>query len=90
MIAEEFFAKSDMAILAVGSNFPDGLSVGPLAAKVNAPILLTNNGAKSESSQAFTDSHGIKSGIVIGGPALISDEVAKSVLHNNTIVLYEN
>ena len=89
MIAEEFFAKPEMVVLAVGSNFPDGLSAGPLAAKSNAPILLTDNGKKSNNSQMFTDKHNISEGMIIGGPALITDETAKAVLHNDKIVVFE-
>ena len=89
LIAEEFFKNPSKAILAVGNNFPDGLSVGPLAAKMKAPILLAYNNDKSVEASKYTKAHSIKTGIVIGGPLLIWDATAKEVLHNDTIIIYE-
>ena len=73
----------------VANNFPDGLSVGPLAAHLNMPILLANEGANIKYASTFTDAHNVRTGIVIGGPTLISDNSAKAVLHNETVVIYE-
>ncbi len=41
-ICKYFNSDSDIAVIANGENFPDALSGSALAAKQNAPIVLTN------------------------------------------------
>ena len=89
LIAEEFYKAPKEVVLAVGTAFPDGLSVGPLAAKMKAPMLLAHNKEKSASASVYTRAKNIRTGVVIGGPLLIWDATAKEVLHNDSIELYE-
>ena len=89
LIAEEFYKAPKEVVLAVGTAFPDGLSVGPLAAKMKAPMLLAHNKEKSASASVYTRAKNIRTGVVIGGPLLIWDATAKEVLHNDNIELYE-
>jgi hypothetical protein len=42
MVAETFFDAPTAAVLAYAQNFPDGLCAGPLAAAMDAPLLLTS------------------------------------------------
>ena len=77
-IAKTFFDNPYMVVLAYGENFPDGLSAGPLAYSVGAPLILTKNGKQAPAVQyaAGTD---IEFGLVLGGPGLIPDKVANAI-----------
>ncbi len=88
LIAEEFFSDSKLAVLAAGNSFPDGLSAGPLASELRAPILLTNDESMSESAVEYTKAKEITNGIIIGGPSLISDETAKKIFGEKSIQIY--
>lgn len=78
LVAKEFFAEPTFAVLAYAQNFPDGLSGGPLAYALNAPLILTDSN-KPSSAVNYVTSLGIKSGYVLGGSGLISDSVVKKV-----------
>ena len=85
-IAQEFFTAPKQAVLAYGENFPDGLSGGAVAYRLNAPLLLTTSGTdkktgKDTSSRRkwaidYCRSVSISSGVVMGGNSLIDDESA--------------
>ena len=78
MVAERFIQNPTSAVLAYASNFPDGLCGGSLAYAMNAPLILTKNG-KTDEAAAYAEKCGINTGIVIGGPALISNESTNKV-----------
>ncbi len=78
MVAETFFSKPTTAVLAYGYNFPDGLCAGPLAATINAPLILTATGDEAQAA-AYAKEEGIKDGYVLGGSALISDKAVKKI-----------
>ena len=77
-VAEKFFKNVDLAVLADAKGFPDGLCGGPLAAAMNAPLVLTADG-KTEAAADYTIQRGIKDGYVLGGTARISDESARVI-----------
>lgn len=77
-VAEKFFEKPEKAVLAYAMNFPDGLSAGPLAYNMEAPLLLTMTG-QEKTAAAYTNKTYIRTGAVLGGPALISDDAVKAV-----------
>lgn len=79
MVAETFFDKPAKAVLAVGSNFPDGLCGGPLALTEQAPLVLVND-STYDAAASYCEEAGISGGYVLGGPTLISDETAETVL----------
>ena len=87
-IARMFFPTAKYAVLAYGENFPDGLSGGPLAKSMNAPLILTSN-ARINYAKSYAESTGIRSGVVLGGSGLISDESVKSVyrLGNQEVIV---
>ncbi|MEG0250003.1 MAG: cell wall-binding repeat-containing protein [Peptostreptococcus sp.] len=59
--------KVDTAIVASGYNFADPLAAGPLAMKMNAPIVFSGDkGLNSEAIKAINDL-GVKNVIVVGG-----------------------
>ena len=78
LVAEEFFDNPKTVVLAYAKNFPDGLSGGPLAYSMNAPLILTatNN---YEDAQDYVYDHNINNGTILGGSTLISDITAVSI-----------
>ena len=77
-IAKEFCTNVDQVVVASGMNFPDGLCGGPLAAALNAPLVLTRDG-KSEVAEEYLQNAGIQSGIVLGGTGALADETVNAV-----------
>lgn len=69
------YSLSNEIVAATGYNFPDALSIAPIAAKLNMPILLTSKDQIPENMDTFLTSHNIKKTFIIGGPAIISDYV---------------
>lgn len=89
-VAKRFFENADLAVLAYGKNFPDGLCAGPLACALDAPLILTATG-KITAAAEYTDDYAIDKGYVLGGTGLISDSAARTIFNkssNNTIVIY--
>lgn len=78
MIADKFFDNPQYAVLAYGLNFPDGLSGGPLAMSLDAPLVLTATGSETTAAY-YTKGEGIYSGVVLGGPGLISDGAVNTI-----------
>ena len=72
MIAEKFFAAPESAVLAYAWGFPDGLCGGPLAAAMNAPLILTMDKYESKAAE-YIQSKGIASGTILGGEKLIPE-----------------
>ncbi|WP_350342921.1 cell wall-binding repeat-containing protein [Proteinivorax tanatarense] len=71
--------KVKQVVVAYGNNFPDGLSAAPLAANNNAPILLVDTEDAKEDTLEFIKDHNVESTLVIGGKAVISDEVMENL-----------
>ncbi len=78
MVAKKFFSDPTTAVLAYGYNFPDGLCAGPLAATINAPLILTATGDEAQAA-AYAKEEGIEDGYVLGGSALINDKAVKKI-----------
>ncbi|RXI37684.1 hypothetical protein DP129_12875 [Clostridium tetani] len=79
-ILKEFFntANLENIYLAAGSNYPDALSGSALASKTSSPIVLVSN--KIETSvMSFIKDCKFKNVIILGGSAVVSDDVAKSI-----------
>ena len=72
-IAETFFADEEKVVAANARNFPDGLCGGPLAAAMNAPLILTADGKTAE-AESYVAAEGIASGFVLGGDAALADD----------------
>ncbi len=72
LIAETFFDSPNAAVLAYAWNFPDGLCGGPLAATMNAPLILTMEKYESQAAN-YIQSRNIQTGITLGGETLIPD-----------------
>ena len=79
-VAEEFFPKgSDSTVLAYAQNFPDGLSGGPLALSLDAPLLLVDQ-SNHQAAADYAKNAGIKKAVVLGGPSLISDDIISKIV----------
>ena len=77
-IAKVFFDNPEKLVLASAKNFPDGLSAGPLAVCMDAPLVLTNTGNES-AAIAYAQQVGISTGAVLGGPTIISDNTVRTI-----------
>ena len=84
-IAEEF-GKSDVVVLASGTNFADALAAAPLAKKMNAPIVLVKKDSLSENAKKLVKE--AKKVYIVGGENTISnklvDEIKGKDSGNNT------
>ncbi len=78
LVAKEFFAKSEQALLVYGKNFPDGLSGGPLAYALGGSVLLVTDADKT-AAEAYVQEAGVTAGAVLGGSGLLSDETVKDI-----------
>ena len=82
-IAEKFFNNPDKIVMAYSQQFPDGLSAGPLAAKLKAPLILTLTSTKwapVASAYVSDNNLNITEGYVLGGPTLIDKATAESIV----------
>lgn len=78
-VAKHFFPEgAEYAIVAYSRNFPDGLSGGPLAYAMKAPLLLLQSSRGPEIIQ-YAKETGIQTGAVLGGPGLIDDATINQV-----------
>lgn len=67
------------AVLAYGENFPDALAVSSLAAFQRIPILLTRTHQLPQIISSVIEELRVKDTFVVGGSAVISDQVANSL-----------
>ena len=77
-VAKTFCKDVDFAVVASGKNFPDGLCGGPLAAALNAPLVLTKDGG-ADAAAAYIAENGIASGFVLGGDGALTNETVVEV-----------
>lgn len=90
LIANEYFGNAKHAVIAYGMNFPDGLSGGPLAMQLGAPLILANDSTDvAKLLSGYTKTFSIKTGYILGGVKLVTDEAAKIILDCLEIVDYE-
>jgi putative cell wall-binding protein len=66
-------------VIASGENFADALSIAPIAAEKNMPILLTRASAIPESVKTYLSNKDISSSYIIGGAGAVSDEAIKDI-----------
>ena len=69
------------AVIATGANFPDGLSGGPLAYALGAPLILTNNDSWNyNKAKSYV---GSKKVVTLGGVNSLADSTVKTVRSGN-------
>lgn len=78
-IAQEVGSDSGEIALASGLDFADGLSISPIAAKQNMPILLTLKDTLPDVVLDYINTLNIKKSYVIGANGAISDDVARKL-----------
>lgn len=82
-VAREFFgvnSERKPVVFAYGENFPDGLSGGPLAMVLGAPVILIDNRNIKPAGDYVKDS-GVYQSIVMGGPALINADSIEKIMN---------
>nr|WP_283246014.1 cell wall-binding repeat-containing protein [Bacillus suaedae] len=70
---------TDKAVVVNGFDFPDALSIAPYAAKAGMPILLANKNEIQYSTVRTLDRLGVDETFVIGGTAVVGNEVTEMV-----------
>ncbi len=80
-LADSGFLDSDQAVLAYGGNYPDALSVSPLAAYAHTPILLTRENYLPYQVSKVLQDLDIQKTIIIGGEAVISKDIENRVVN---------
>ncbi|TYS72094.1 S8 family serine peptidase [Sutcliffiella horikoshii] len=70
---------SEKAVVVNGRHFPDALSIASYAARDGVPILLTDAHALPSSTADALGELGVTNSIVIGGTAVVSDEVMENI-----------
>lgn len=74
LATEAFPDGTDTALLATGRSFADALAAAPLAARRNAPILLTEPAAVPDETLDALEDLDVSEVILLGGPGAISEE----------------
>lgn len=72
-IAKQFALETDTVTFAAGSNFPDALAGGVLAAKLNAPIILLDSDGTRQ--KAYIDGGNFTNLYFFGGKSVIPDSL---------------
>ena len=75
-IAEKY-GEYETVVIASGSNFADALSAAPLAAELNAPVLLTNGENISENTLKAIKK--AKKAVIIGGEASVPSAIIEKI-----------
>lgn len=76
-IAEQV-GSSGSVVVATGEGFADALSIAPIAAQLEMPILLTRKNSVPTTVSQFVNAEKPMESFVIGGTGVISENVAKS------------
>ena len=77
-VAKTFCSDVTVAVVASGKNFPDGLCGGPLAAALDAPLVLTKDGGAAAAAGYVAD-NAIAGGYVLGGDGALTDATVVEV-----------
>ena len=75
-IAQTFFSSAKAAVVAYGKNFPDGLSGGPVANAIGAPLILTEAG-KEKTAASYIN--GKQNGYILGGTTVLPEKTVNKV-----------
>jgi putative cell wall-binding protein len=73
-----FKAPQSYVVIASGENWPDALAAGPLAAHIDAPVLLVKRSGVPSVVDAELKRLGAVHVLVVGGPAAIPDTVMRA------------
>jgi cell wall-associated protease len=77
--------SANRAVVVTGESFVDALSIAPIAASLNMPILLTKKNAIPDSVSQYVKSSKFKQTFVIGGPSVIPNKIANGFPNHKRI-----
>lgn len=81
-VARRFFNSPETAVFTYGEGFPDGLCGGTLAYAAGGPLILVAEG-KTDQAASFVGESNTVRGILLGGPALVSDAALNTIFNIN-------
>lgn len=70
---------SNGIVIATGTNFPDALSIAPIAALKGMPILLTDTNNISDIVNQYLNGKSIPKSYIVGGTGVITDNAIKNI-----------
>lgn len=73
--------SGDRVAIAVGTNYPDALSVTALAGRLGMPIVLTPGGTLSPAAAEVMDTYGTTETLIVGGVGAVSAAVEARLPH---------
>ncbi|MCA1061443.1 cell wall-binding repeat-containing protein [Rossellomorea aquimaris] len=79
-IAQEL-GYTDRAVVATGQSFADALSIAPIAASLEMPILLTKKDGTPDSVRSYIEETMFEQFYVIGGESAVPDMVAEEFMN---------
>lgn len=77
-VAKEI-GRSEEVFVATSNSFADALSVSTVASSKKSPIILSDKNFLSKSAKEYIKSNGVLESYVIGGQALLSDNIVKEL-----------
>ncbi|MBV7272078.1 DUF5050 domain-containing protein [Clostridium sp. PL3] len=77
-VAEQLNSENGIAV-ASGENFPDALSIAPIAAKLGMPILLSSRTSLSQSAKNYLQDKNVPVSYIIGGVGVLNANVKASL-----------
>lgn len=81
LVAKTFFPNQhDVVVLADALNFPDGLCAGPLANRMNSPVLLVSDKKEQTAAKEYVESRLVNTCYAIGGSAVLSDSLVDGIM----------
>ena len=80
-VAKKFYSAAECVTLATGVNFPDGLTGGPLAYALGAPMVLVNKVPSDYAkAAAYAREANVRKFLVFGGTGAMPEEVVSAIM----------
>lgn len=79
IVAREGFRRSEWAVVATGSDFPDALSASGLAGTLDCPVVLTTPGRLCDEARSVLGALGVRKAYVVGGESVVSAAVVSDL-----------
>lgn len=71
--------RPSAAIIVSGNNYPDALSISPIASQQGMPIILSSKNTLSNYAITYINNNQITKTYIVGGTAVLSDQVENTV-----------
>ncbi len=78
-VAETFFSSPSYVFIASGMTFPDALVAGPLAAKLNSPVLLSTLNDLTFYTQNYLGGHSYQKAFIVGGNGVVAQTIDEKI-----------